>query len=159
MLHIMEHSVIERIAGAAPGSYKRAPEATYLAMQHAIGTCLLDQYIPENPLTMEDLGYERQEKGATEGTERIVVDGLLIDSPEAVVEHMERFVLPEIRGEIAAFDEDAQVAAIISDERAIHRNWGRRSSRVATPSSCSRALPTAHMAMPTTSWPTSSILR
>jgi hypothetical protein len=124
MLHIMEHSVIERIAGAAPGSYKRAPEATYLAMQHAIGTCLLDQYIPENPLTMEDLGYERGEKGATGGVGRIVVDGLLIDSPEAVVEHMERFVFPQIRGEIAAFDEDAQVEAIISDERAIQQKLG-----------------------------------
>jgi hypothetical protein len=124
MLHIMEHSVIERIAGAAPGSYKQAPEAIYLAMQHAIGTCLLDQYIPKNPLTMEDLGYERREKGATEGTERIVVDGLLIDSPEAVVEHMERFDFPRIRCEIAAFDEDAQVEAIISTERAIQQSLG-----------------------------------
>ena len=50
MLHIMEHSVIERIAGAAPGSYKRAPEATYLAMQQAIGTCLLGPVHPgESP--------------------------------------------------------------------------------------------------------------
>ena len=67
MLHIMEHSVIERIAGAAPGSYKREPETTYLAMQRAIGTCLLDQYIPENPLTMEDFGYEGREKKAHGG--------------------------------------------------------------------------------------------
>ena len=124
LLHIMEHSVIERIAGAAPGSYKRAPETTYLAMQRAIGTCLLDQYIPENPLTMEDFGYEGREKKATEGADRISVDGMLIDSPEAVVEHMERVIFPRICREIAAFDEDARTAEIIADEAATQQRLG-----------------------------------
>ena len=124
MLHIMEHAVIERIAGAPPGSYKREPVATYLAMQQAIGTCLLDQYIPENPLTMESFGYEGRAKKATEGAERIIVDDMLIDSPEAVVEHLERIVFPRIRQEIAAFDEDARTAQIIAGERAIQQRLG-----------------------------------
>ena len=93
-LHIMQHEIIERLAGAAPGDYRRDPENTYLAMQRAVGTCLLDQYIPENPLEMGDRGYEANSTvrhNATTGVEKIVCDGIRIDSPEAVVEHLERW--------------------------------------------------------------------
>ena len=124
MLHIMQHSVIERIAGAQPGDYKKDPEKTYLAMQRAIGTCLLDQYIPDNPLTMGDLGFENPEKGATTGAEKITVDGLLIDSPEAVVEHMERFVFPQIRKEITEFNENECVKQVIESEKAYQEKIG-----------------------------------
>ncbi len=75
LINVMEHACIERLAGTAPGSYRRDPETVYLAMQCAVGTCLLDQYIPDNPLTMGDRGYEGSARGATTGAARIVVDG------------------------------------------------------------------------------------
>jgi hypothetical protein len=96
-IHLMEHSYIERLAGALPGEYRRELERIYLAMLHAAGACLLDQYIPENPLQMSEQGYVGP-RSATTGINRIVQDGILIDSPEAVVEHMERVVFPKIKG-------------------------------------------------------------
>ena len=42
MLHIMEHSHLERLAGVSPGTYRKYPDETYLAAQRAIGTCVLD---------------------------------------------------------------------------------------------------------------------
>ncbi|MGQ9632495.1 MAG: uroporphyrinogen decarboxylase family protein [bacterium] len=124
MINVMEHSHIERVAGVPRGSYKMDPEKTYIAFQRAAGTCLLDQYIPENPLTMGDYGYEGAERGATTGAEKIVVDGMLIDSPEAVVEHMEKFVFPALRRSISEFDEDARVREIIENERNIQDRLG-----------------------------------
>ena len=123
-LNIMEHSVIDRIAGRAPGSYRRDPVGTYISMQRAIGVCLLDQYIPDNPATMEDFGYEDREKKAAEGAERIELDGMVIDAPEAVVEHLERIVFPDIRQKIATFDEDRRVEEIIAREREIQEKLG-----------------------------------
>lgn len=117
LLHLMDHSHIERLAGAQPGDYRRSPEKTYLAMQHAIGTCLLDQYIPDNPLSMGQRGYEGAEHGATTGAEQITLDGMPIDSPDAVIEHMERFVFPAIKKAIGSFDESAQVKAILDGEQ------------------------------------------
>ncbi|MCK5644906.1 MAG: hypothetical protein KAJ19_29170, partial [Gammaproteobacteria bacterium] len=124
MIHIMEHSHIERIAGARPGDYKKAPEKIYLAFQRAVGTCLLDQYIPGNPLRMGDQGYEGAEKGATTGAEQIVLDGMRIDAPEAVAEHMERFVFPGLRKAAAEFDEGRRVKEILDEEAAIQKKLG-----------------------------------
>jgi hypothetical protein len=124
LLNIMEHAAIERLAGASPGDYAREPERVYLAFQRAIGTCLLDQWIPRNPLTMGDHGFEGKEQGATTGAEAITLDGLLIDSPEAVAEHLERFAFRRLRAEIAAFNEDARVAEIIAGEQQIQATLG-----------------------------------
>lgn len=52
LINVMDHDQIERIAGAQPGDYLRRPEETYLAMQRAIGVCVLDQYLWDNPLTI-----------------------------------------------------------------------------------------------------------
>lgn len=111
LLNVMEHSIIERIAGAAPGDYARHPVDTYIAMQRALGTCLLDQYIPENPLTMGAHGYQGREHGATTGADAIVLDGMTVDTPEVVVEHMERFVFPKLRSAAEEYDEDARHVA------------------------------------------------
>lgn len=124
MIHLMQHSYIERIADARPGAYARSPEQTYLAFQRAAGTCLLDQYIPLNPLTMGERGHEGTEKGATTGAAEIVVDDMRIDSPEAVVEHMERVVFPRIEAEIAAFDEGRRVDEILQEERSVQDRLG-----------------------------------
>ena len=124
LIHPMEHAHIERLAGVAPGSYRADPERVYLACQRAVGTCLIDQFIPENPLTMGDAGYETKERTATTGADEIVLDGMRIDSPEAVVEHLERVAFPARQREIAEFDEDARVQEIIDRERAIQQRLG-----------------------------------
>lgn len=124
LIHIMEHSQIERVAGAQPGDYKERPEEVYLAMQRAIGTCLLDQFIPENPLSMGGCGYEGRAHGATTGADEIIVDGIVIDSPEAVCEHMGRHYFPWLEYAARSFDEDARVREIIESERAIQGRLG-----------------------------------
>ena len=120
----MEHEYIERFARAAPGDYKRYPEKTYIAMMQAFGTCMLDQYIPDNPLTMGSHGYEGTELGATTGVETIVLDGTVIDSPEAVVEHMERFLFKELQDQIANFDEDKRIKYILDEETVMRAKLG-----------------------------------
>jgi len=124
MIHIMEHAQIERIAGVAPGAYKRHPEQTYLACQRAIGVCMIDQFIPDNPLTMGDRGYEGTTKGATTGADRVILDGMVIDSPEAVVRHMEQVVFPRLQKAAAEFDEDRRTREIIDGEAAIQQCLG-----------------------------------
>ena len=117
LINVMEHASIERLAGAAPGSYRRDPVPVYMAMQRAASVCLLDQYIPENPLTMGDRGYEGGSRGATTGAAEIVVDGMRIGSPEDVVAHMEQQVFPRLKKAAEEFDEEARVAQIIAGER------------------------------------------
>ncbi len=124
LLNIMDHSIIERLAGVSPGEYRKRPEEVYRAMQVNVGTCLMDQWIPENPLTMGEHGFEGESRGTTTGAKEIVVDGMLIDSPEAVCEHMERFVFPRIKEAIANFDEDARVKQIIEQEETIQGRIG-----------------------------------
>lgn len=125
IIHVMEHAMIERLAGAAPGEYRRDPKRVYLAMERAMGVCCIDQFIPENPLTMGQAGYEQQaNKTATQGAEQIIVDGITINSPEAVVEHMEKFVFPGIQSKIAAFDEESRVREIIEREQAVQMELG-----------------------------------
>jgi len=124
LIHVMEHRYIERFAGARPGDYLREPERVYLAFQRAVGTCLLDQYIPDNPLTMGPRGFQGAARGATTGAEEIVRDGLLINSPEAVVHHMETVVFPRLRAAAAAFDEDARVQEILRNETTVQEKLG-----------------------------------
>lgn len=116
LLHVMQIGVIEKIAGSAPGSYRRNPDAVYVAFQRAAGTCMLDQYLADNPLTMGDHGYEGATPGATTGADEIVLDGIRIDSPEAVVEHIERFVLPGLRRNIADFNAQRVVDEVLARE-------------------------------------------
>lgn len=91
----MQWSHLEEISGNPPGSYEKDPVRVYREFQLAAGVCFIDQWIPENPLSMRDQGYESDKpRGATTGATEIVRDGLTIDSPEAAVEHMEKFVFP-----------------------------------------------------------------
>jgi hypothetical protein len=118
ILHLMNHGHLERLAGAAPGEYKQRPHEVYLAAQRAAGTCLLDQYLAENPLSMEEKGYEGAARGATTGAEEIWCDEMRIDSPEAVVAHLERVALPRLQAAAESFDEEARTAVVIAEERA-----------------------------------------
>jgi hypothetical protein len=124
MLHLMEHRYIERLAGLPEGSYRRDPDRTYLAMQQAVGTCLLDQWIPNNPLEMGTSGYEGREKGATTGAVEVVLDGITINSPEAVIEHMETVMFPAIEWQIAHFNEEARIQEILVQEANVQQILG-----------------------------------
>ena len=125
IIHTMEHRMLDRLAGEEPGAYVREPERVYLAAQRNAGCCLIDQYIPHNPLSMGSQGYEGDtERKATTGAEEIVRDDMPIRSPEDVCEHMERFVFPQTREKIAAFDEDARVREIIEQEAAVQAEIG-----------------------------------
>lgn len=122
--NIMEHDHIDRIAGVPPGTYRKNPEQTYITMQRNLGVCLLDQYIPTNPLTMGRAGFEGASHGATTGADKVVVDGMVIDTPEAVVEHMERFVFPRLAQQTLDFDEEARKQQIIADHKRIQAMLG-----------------------------------
>lgn len=112
MVHVMDHGLLEEVAGHRPGQYRAAPERVYRNFQLAIGCCLCDQWIPTNPLTMGDRGYVPDTpRSATTGAEAIVVDGRVIDSPEAVVEHMERVMFPRLERAAAELEHDADEAA------------------------------------------------
>ena len=52
----------------------KSQPVVYLAMENNIGVCLIDQFIPGNPLIMEAAGYEKDssEKTATQGAEQVV---------------------------------------------------------------------------------------
>jgi len=124
LIHVMQHDHIERLAGAQPGDYKKNPEQTYLAYLHNVGICSLDQYIPTNPLSMGDKGYEGAQRGATTGAEKIIVNDMVIDSPEAVVEHLEKFVFPPVKNWASGFNEDARVKQILDGEANLQEKLG-----------------------------------
>ncbi|NLF22683.1 MAG: hypothetical protein GX590_05915, partial [Lentisphaerae bacterium] len=127
MLNDMQWSHLESFSGHPPGSYERDPARVYLAFQQAAGVCYIDQWIPENPLSMKTWGYDdTQARGATTGAEMIVRDGIVIDSPEAVVQHLEHVVFPRALAERQALEEDAdaRVRRLIEGEAAIQESFG-----------------------------------
>jgi len=95
LFHDMQWSHLEILSGNPPGSYPKEPVRVYLDFMLKSGICFLDQWIPENPLSMTEQGYGKDApRGATTGAEKIILDGMRIDSPEAAVEHMEKFLFP-----------------------------------------------------------------
>lgn len=125
IINPMEHAIIDRLAGKPEGSYVKDPEPVYLSMLRNAGACFLDQYLATNPLSMGSKGYDPDAKrGATTGAENIVINGMAIDSPEAVCEHMEKFVFPWIGKESEKFDEDAAVRNILENERQLQEKIG-----------------------------------
>ena len=54
----MEWRMIDLLAGVPEGTYRRDPVPTYRRMLENSGVCMLDQWIPDNPLSMEEHGYE-----------------------------------------------------------------------------------------------------
>jgi hypothetical protein len=123
MLNIMEWGVLERLAGAKPGDYEREPERVYRDCQLRCGVGFIDQWIPRNPLTIRADGYDgRDAKTATQGLQQIVEDGRLIDSPEAVAEHLEQVEFPRLREQIAG--PEASAAVLIAAEVEIQKQFG-----------------------------------
>jgi len=127
MIHVMEIPELEHFAGRAPGDYRRDVEGVYLDFQRNIGTCFIDQYIPDNPLSMTAAGFDAAtQRTATTAAEEIVLDGIRIDSPEAVIEHMERFVFPEMAGRLAGHPPNGAEAPakLIQAEQAVQKTFG-----------------------------------
>ena len=113
-LFVMDIPFMEQATGHAPGDFRRNCHEVYAAFQNWAGCCFLDQYIPDNPLTMGERGYEAdREKTATEGAGQIVRDGVRIDSAEAVVEHLEQFVFPAMERELAEPTDESRDAAAV----------------------------------------------
>ncbi len=124
MLNIMEHAWLERLAGVPAGRYLQEQEAVYLAAQRAIGVSMIDQWIPTNPASLGAHGYEGHAKGATTGADHVVLDGIRIDSPEAVAEHLERVVFPGLQQAASRFDEAAQTQAVLAGEQRVQAQLG-----------------------------------
>ena len=125
LINPMEWEMIDRLAGLPPGSYVADPKPTYRRMLQSCACCMVDQWIPDNPLSMGRHGYEGDtRRGATTGAEEIVVDGLPIREPEDVVRHMESVTFPRLREAIAQFDGDAVTRAAIEAENAVQDDIG-----------------------------------
>jgi len=121
----MEWRMIDRIAGVPEGSYEKNPVPVYRQMLEKAGCCMLDQWIPTNPLTMGSRGFENKAgQTPTTGQNQIIRDGILIDSPEAVVRHMEEFVFPALERDIASFDAAAWIATVSAQEKKIQEEIG-----------------------------------
>lgn len=121
----MEWRMIDRIAGVPEGTYAKDPIPTYRRMLEQAGCCMLDQWIPSNPLSMGNHGYENKaHETPTTGLKTIVRDGILIDSPEAVVQHLEGVVFPDLERQIASFDPVAWGAFVLAEEKKIQEEVG-----------------------------------
>jgi hypothetical protein len=127
ILNVMDWGMLEEVAGFKPGDYEREPEKVYRQFQLTIGASFCDQWIPRNPLSMGSRGYEsNKERTASAGLEEVVLDGMKIDSPEAVVEHMEKFVWPGIKRELNGDEgpKEKWVQSRIEHENDIQRLFG-----------------------------------
>ncbi|MBI5094168.1 MAG: hypothetical protein HZB26_17220 [Candidatus Hydrogenedentes bacterium] len=127
MFLAMDIAFIEQVSGHAPGAYRADPDTVYLDFQRAVGACMIDQYLAANPGTMTNHGYDSDtERAATTGAAQIARDGIVIDSPEAVAEHLERFVFPRLQAEIRSTNpgDPAASAAIVAEERRIQTIMG-----------------------------------
>ncbi len=127
LFQTMQWSQLEALSGNPPGSYPQEPVRVYREFMLTSGVCFLDQWIPENPLSMRDQGYgDDAEKGATTGGEAIIRDGMIIDSPEAAVAHMERVLFPQWEqwGRDLAANADAEVQRRIAGEVAVQELFG-----------------------------------
>ena len=127
MVHVMDIPLMEEWTGRAEGDYARDPDGVYLQFQEQAGACFIDQYLSRNPLTMGQHGFEASaRRGATTGAEQIVLDGMAIESPEDVVEHMERFVFPRRERQVRSYpsDQAGRAQRLIDAEVALQTRFG-----------------------------------
>ena len=123
IFHIMEHSIIERLACAGSGDYRKDPFGVYMRMLENVGVNMVDQMLADNPLSMGEKGYEGGGGGATTGG-AAVLDGQLIDSAEACADYIERVDFPLIEQKIARFDEQQAIQDVIVSESQSQRILG-----------------------------------
>ena len=123
LVHIMEHSVIERLAGAESGEYVNDPYGIYCRMLENIGVNMVDQFLATNPLTMGDKGYEHALDTPTTGG-IVDLDGFILSSPEECIDYIERIDIPLIERKIAAFREQDRIQEVINQESSVQRTLG-----------------------------------
>ncbi len=119
LIHIMEHSVIERLACAKAGDYIKDPFGVYFRMLENAGVNMVDQMLADNPLSMGNKGFE----GGAD-SKRLIVDGVPINSPEDCAAHIESFDLPVLMQKIKDFDEEQTIRDVILSESAAQRMLG-----------------------------------
>lgn len=133
LINPLEHAHIDRLAGMPEGSYVKNPVPVYTRMLQNTGCSLIDQFIPKNPLTMGRHGYDADSSvrnRATTGSKDIVLDGIRIDSPEAVVNHLERRIFPALLKQTETFDATAAAQQVIEHENAIQKIIGNEMLKV-----------------------------
>lgn len=119
LINPMEWRMIDRIAGEPEGTYERDPTATYRKMLIKSGCCMVDQWIPRNPLTMRASGYEAGTvRTATTGKQGLLLDGMEIGSPEDVVEHLESIIFPRTKARMSEFTSTKPASDLVGSERA-----------------------------------------
>lgn len=117
LINPMEWRMIDHLAGLPEGSYRQNPAPVYRKMLVNSGCTLVDQWIPENPLSMCTDGFSGETtRTATTGSHQILLDGLQIDSPEAVAEHLETFEFHRIQSAIKNFNPEPVIMQIIGQE-------------------------------------------
>lgn len=119
LIHIMEHSIIERLACAETGDYKKDPYGVYFRMLKNIGVNMVDQMLADNPLSMGNKGFE----GGAE-CNPLTVDGVTIDSPEDCAGHIESVDLPALERKIKNFDEEQVIRDVILSESSAQKILG-----------------------------------
>jgi hypothetical protein len=123
LVHIMEHSVIEHIAGAETGEYVQDPYGVYCRMLENIGVNMVDQFLATNPLTMGNKGYERALNTPTTGGV-VDLDGFIVSSPEDCIDYIERIDIPCIEKKIGGFQEQSRIQEVINQESQVQRMLG-----------------------------------
>lgn len=127
MLNPMEWTIIDRMAGEPEGTYQKNPKDTYIKMLKNSSSCMVDQWLWNNPLTMRAQGYgEDSEKRncATTGAKEVIVNGIKIDSPEKVVEHLEHIVIPDRKKSMVEFNEQEFIKQIGEREQQVQNEIG-----------------------------------
>jgi hypothetical protein len=126
LVNVMDMGYQEHVAGYPPGSYRQDPDTVHRAFLRKTGGCMVDQYLATNPLTMEAHGYgDGTARTASTGAEGVEMDGRVIDSPEAVVGHLESVEFPRLEAALAeASGEDAGIDQIVARERDMQAELG-----------------------------------
>ena len=125
LINPMEWRMIDRLAGVPEGTYRHSPVETYRSMLVNSGCCMVDQWIPENPLSMGAHGFEQDTtRSATTGAEQVIVDDMPINDPDDVVAHLEQVAFPRLDNAIRDFDEDTCVTQFLRREAQVQDAMG-----------------------------------
>lgn len=127
LVYTMDIQFMEELSGHQSGDYVYDPDRVYLDFHRNIGTCAIDQYLAHNPLTMTRIGYGGgTERTATTGNKIVNCDGILINSPESVVEHLETVIFPLLKNQADAFDcnDVVMMSSIIEQEYRMQQLFG-----------------------------------